>query len=447
MIDRMRINKRHETLDKTRLLGSHLTPVSIFQTYILPEIRPLLPDHNFMDLFCGEGNLILPMLDLLPRSERTDYFRKHIQMYDVDPEMVNKSIENAAEYGVDRKVLEDRIRVRDSILSYPEVRNPVKTIHITNPPYLYVGHIMKHAEASSHASYFIGKNEGYQDLYQLALINDLRHCIQKLVYVIPTNFLFADSASRKIRLDFLARYFISKCRLFESRIFENTGVNVGIFEFVLDPKGEHSSIQFDAVQENQNLKVKRFTLDSSSGFRQKMNIDEISSIGGVDRIKAKFYLTIDEVMSSGGNMDVTLVDSKHLSNGRYSRSTFSVDDRLHRKLLSNPLFVRTVDTGSPDGRAGLHDIREEFDADGIVVSGNTYRTNPIQLFIQPDITREQSMKLMHLFNNKLEKMRSESDSSFMTTYRYSSNPHYIRKYLGLKQVSTIISSFRLDDLS
>ncbi|MCL4452294.1 MAG: N-6 DNA methylase [Candidatus Thermoplasmatota archaeon] len=447
MIDRMRIKKRPETLDKRRLLGSHLTPVSVFQNYILPDISPLIHDHNFIDMFCGEGNLILPILDLLPRSERTDYFRKHIQMYDADPEMVSKSIEKAAEYGVAHQVLEACIKVRDSILSYPEVKNPAKTVHITNPPYLYVGHIMKHADASSQASYFVGENEGYQDLYQLALINDLRHSIHKLIYIIPTNFLFADSASRKIRLDFLTRYYISKCKLFESRIFQNTGVNVGIFEFILDPKGKHSSIEFDAVQENQNQKVKRFTLDSSSGFRQKMNIDEMPSSGKVGRIKAKFYLTIDEVMSSGGDREVILVDSKNFSKGRYSRSTFFVDDSLHRKLLSNPLFVRTVDTGSPNGRAGLHDIGEELDADGIVVSGNTYRTNPIQLFIQPDLTREKSMRLMHLFNSKLEKMRSDSDSSFMTTYRYSSNPRYIRKYLGLKQVSAIISSFRLDDLS
>ena len=40
-----------------------------------------------------------------------------------------------------------------------------------------------------------------------------------------------------------------------------------------------------------------------------------------------------------------------------SNSTFFVDDRLDRRLRSNPLFVRTVDTGSENGRAGLHDIR------------------------------------------------------------------------------------------
>jgi hypothetical protein len=445
-MDRMITRQGQNKLDQRRLLGSHLTPVSVFQDYVLPDLKPLIHDHMFMDLFCGEGNLILPMLDLVPRSERTDYFRKHIFMCDVDPKMVDKAIANASCYGIDHEVLETHITVRDSISSYPAMKDVEKTVHITNPPYLYVGHIMKHSEASHQASYFTGENAGYQDLYQLAMMNDMRHKIRKMIYVIPTNFLFADSASRKIRLDFLTKYNISKCRLFESRIFPHTGVNVGIFHFDLDQKGLHRKIEFDAILESEKQREQRYSLDSSNGFRPIMDLQEERVTNWNGHLSAKFYLNIDEVRSLGGDREVILIDSKNFSNGRYSSSTFFVDDWLARKLHSNPLFVRTVDTGSDNGRAGLHDIRKEFDADGIVVSGDTYRTNPIQLFIQPDLTREKSMKLMHLFNRKLEKMRSDSDSSFMTTYRYSSNPRYIRKYLGLKQVSAIISSFSLDDL-
>ena len=446
-MDRMITRQGQNKLDQRRLLGSHLTPVSVFQDYVLPDLKPHMHDHMFMDLFCGEGNLILPMLDLVPRSERTYYFRMHIFMCDADPEMVDKAISNASDYGIDHEVLETHITVRDSISSYPPMIDAGKTVHITNPPYLYVGHIMKHPEASFQASYFARDNEGYQDLYQLAMMNDLRHGIQKMFYVIPTNFLFADSASRKIRMDFLTRYNISKCRLFESRVFPHTGVNVGVFQFDLDQKGQHRKVEFDAVLENENHRVKRFILDSSNGFRPKMDLPKEQALTRGERLCAKFYLTIDEVRSSSGKSEVILVDSKNFSKGTYAKSTFFVDDRLDRRLRSNPLFVRTVDTGSENGRAGLHDIRKEFDADGIVVSGNTYRTNPIQLFVKPDLTREESVKLMHLFNNKLEKMRLESGSSFMTTYRYSSNPRYIRKYLGLKQVSAIISSFRREDLS
>jgi len=438
---------KNKLLNQRRLLGSHLTPVNVFQDYILPDVGPLMHDHIFMDLFCGEGNLILPMLDLVPRPERSAYFRKHIFMCDADPVMVERAIDIASDYGVDDEALETNITVRDSISSYPALKNAGQTVHITNPPYLYVGHIMKHSEASFQAAYFSGSNEGYQDLYQLALMNDLRHGINKMIYVIPTNFLFGDSASRKVRMDLLTSYNISKCRLFESRIFSHTGINVGIFHFDLDQKGPHDKVEFDAVLENEKHRVKRFSLDYSNGFRPPMHLPQDHTSSRGERLEAKFYLTMDEVMSSSGEREVVLLDSKTFSKGRYSRSRFFVNDTLDRKLRSNPLFIRTVDTGSENGRAGLHNIREEFDSDGIVVSGNTYRTNPIQLFVHPVLTMEESMKLMRLFNSRLEKMREESDSSFMTTYRYSSNPRYIRKYLGLKQVSSIISSFRRDDLS
>lgn len=51
--------------------------------------------------------------------------------------------------------------------------------------------------------YFSGPNNGYQDLYQIALINDLRNNIFNMIYIIPTNFLFGFSVSNKIRMDFL----------------------------------------------------------------------------------------------------------------------------------------------------------------------------------------------------------------------------------------------------
>ncbi|MFN3967146.1 MAG: hypothetical protein ACK4JE_05565 [Endomicrobiia bacterium] len=85
--------------------------------------------------------------------------------------------------------------------------------HITNPPYLYLGYIAKNSERN--LKYFSGPNEGYQDLYQIALINDLRHNLEKLIYIIPTNFLFGFSISNKIRKDFFPFYNIKKAIIFE----------------------------------------------------------------------------------------------------------------------------------------------------------------------------------------------------------------------------------------
>ncbi|RUM58913.1 MAG: SAM-dependent DNA methyltransferase, partial [Persephonella sp.] len=102
---------------------------------------------------------------------------------------------------------------------------------------------------------------------------------------------------------------------------------------------------------------------------------------------------------------------------------------------------RTVDTGSCDGRAGLYLIKE-LGVDGIITE-KPYRTHPIPIFFEPELTIEQQLKLKDDFNNCLEYLRELTDSEFMTTYKYS-NSGYIRKYLGLTQVKRIISILDLE---
>ena len=51
-----------------------------------------------------------------------------------------------------------------------------------------------------------------------------------------------------------------------------------------------------------------------------------------------------------------------------------------------------------------------------------------------------------LFNRILNDLRCETDGDFMTTYKYTNNPKYIRKYLGLKQVKEILTTINIKDL-
>ncbi len=90
----------------------------------------------------------------------------------------------------------------DTIKNYPRfiLDGDLPVYHITNPPYLYIGYIVKHEETRKYLDYFKGENRGYQDLYQLALMNDLRNGIKKMIYIIPSNFLFGFSVSNNIRL-------------------------------------------------------------------------------------------------------------------------------------------------------------------------------------------------------------------------------------------------------
>ena len=45
--------------NKRRTYGEHLTSISIFKKFILPEIQKEIYKYRWVDLFCGEGNLIV----------------------------------------------------------------------------------------------------------------------------------------------------------------------------------------------------------------------------------------------------------------------------------------------------------------------------------------------------------------------------------------------------
>ena len=53
---------------------------------------------------------------------------------------------------------------------------------------------------------------------------------------------------------------------------------------------------------------------------------------------------------------------------------------------------------------------------------------------------------MKLFNSILNSLREKTSGDFMTTYKYTDNPKYIRKYLGLKQVKEILTTINIKDL-
>ncbi len=117
-----------------------------------------------------------------------------------------------------------------------------------------------------------------------------------------------------------------------------------------------------------------------------------------------------------------------------------VNEKLKRIIESNILYIRTVDTGSYNGRAGLGQVNEDFDVCAIYVSYKTYRTHPIQIFLEPIISIEEQFLLRDYFNFILEQFRLKFDSEFLTTYKYS-KAEYTRKYLGLTQTRKLIETF------
>jgi hypothetical protein len=362
--------------------------------------------------------------------------------------MVQKSIENAGEYGIPKDIAEQNIKVRDNLESFPQILKQQKfpIFHITNPPYLYLGYIRKHNETQKYLGYFESNNEGYQDLYQIAMINDLRNEIENLIYVIPTNFLYGASVSNKFRLDFLKYYEITKMVIFETPMFEFTGTNICIcfLKRKVNSKDETQSFEGLKFKDKNRFVNRKYILKPKYKYRAGSEFDEFFEENrNQNPLKVEYYLRKEEVLNNPGPFEIDVIDANKYENTQYRKLVLKVNERLKNKIVNNILFARTVDTGSVDGRAGLGIIKEYFGVEGIYVSGNTYRTHPIQIFLEPELTYNDQLLLRNYVNSILEHFRYKLDSEFLTTYKYS-NADYTRKYLGLTQIRCIMETFPYD---
>ena len=391
------------------------------------------------------GNLILPILEFIPKKKRIDFFKNHINLFDVQSDMIQSCIANAENYGIPSEIAQENIKCRDNLESFPIFlkKNQFPIYHITNPPYLYLGYIRKHKETQQYLKYFIDKNEGYQDLYQIAMINDLRNHIENLIYILPTNFLYGASVSNKFRLDFLKYYKIIKMVIFETKKFEFTGTNIciGFFKRKSSPKNEILDFEVLKIKNREDYVKKKYFLNPKYKYRTGSEFLEfLESYKSDNNLIVKFYLLNDEVVKNNGENQIQVIDSNDYKNNEYKKRTLHVNDYLKQKLENNILYVQTVDKGSSEGRVGLGIISKDFNVRGIYVSSNTYRTHPIQIFLEPQISNKDQILLKNYFNFVLEHFRKELDSEFLTTYKYS-KAEYTRKYLGLTQVRGLIETF------
>lgn len=435
--------------ENKRYYGEHLTPTDIFFKFIYPEIKNKLYDYIWTDLYAGKGNLILPILDKIPENERIEFFQKHIRLFDIQNQMVNYMINKVVnEYKIPLHIARENIKKRDNLQNFPSelLEEKLPIFHITNPPYLYIGYIKKHQKETKYKrylEYFSKERAKLQDLYQIALFNDLKANVKQMIYIIPTNFIYGKSGSNYIRKIFFPYYYIHKAYIIEDKIFEDTGINVGIFFFKRKEFISSVDIEFPATKIYKNKTItKNIILKKENNYIAGNEFEKYVKENKNNNIDVSFYLMKDKVIKNKGKNKVILLNANkyNKSKGEYEKEIYYVNDFLYEKIKNNILWIRTVDTGSCNGRAGLYFV-SDLEVDGIMTE-KPYRTHPIQIFFEPKLSIEQQIKLKEDFNNCLEYLRELTDSEFMTTYKYS-NSEYTRKYLGLSQVKKLISTIKI----
>ena len=231
--------------------------------------------------------------------------------------------------------------------------------------------------------------------------------------------------------------------IFETSMFEFTGTNICISFFNRKTQQKDEIQSFQAIKfKNKNTFLNReYRLAPKYKYRAGSEFDEfLEEYTAHNPLRVSYYLQHDEVIKNSGTFETSVIDANKYENNHYKKVILKVNKNLQEKLHRNILYVRTVDTGAIDGRAGLGIVKEHFGVNGIYVSGNTYRTHPIQIFLNPELSFNDQLLLRNYFNIVLEDFREKLDSEFLTTYKYS-NANYTRKYLGLTQVRKIIETF------
>jgi len=423
-------------MDHNRLFWQHLTNKDIFLKYIYPEIENMIFKYAFVDFYAWEWNLILPILDFIPNEDRIKYFEEHIFLFDIQKDLIDIAIERAKFYWIPEKIAKKNIKVNDSLLEYPKINSSFPLFHITNPPYLYIWYISKNNETKHYLDYFTWNRKWLQDLYQLAMFNDIKYNIEKNIYIIPSNFLFSNSWTNQARIWYLNNYKINKAIIFEEKIFDFTGQHVWILFFEKKSFPDHESQKFIGTKINWSIKIREFELKYKNKYRWWTEFIDFCKNRTNHDIDIDFYLMEENIVKNKWNNMIIW----HDINNKQKKEYF-VNDEMFSKIKNNYLYIRTIDTWKNTWRIWLYDIREDFEADCIVITNwKTYRTYPIQIFLKSH--KNVSLdKLKKYFNETLEHFRDKYDSDFLTTFMYSENSEYVRKFIGLTYTKQLIQTF------
>jgi hypothetical protein len=331
-------------MHKKQSLGQFYTTHS---KYIIHNLIDHLPFNlNIIDPFAGNKDLLNLFSDNCNKLA-----------YDIDPKLPN-------------------IIKQDTLLNPPNYKDH---LIITNPPYL--------ARNKS-------KNKEIYDKYQ---VNDLYKAFIKTItldvckggiIILPLNF-FCDE-DNEIRKTFFNHYSITKLKIFEEQVFDDTSYTICAFSFINNntPKDTYS-INTTILPKNENI---TFLISKNNGFR----------IGG------EFYDLINSVKS---NVKI----SRLLKNSK--------------QIPNTNIKLRSVDTGSNEGRISLS-IDEHY-----------YGLNTDRVFATIILSETFNLKqqefIANEFNSFLEEQRNLHNSLFLTNFR-NSTKSYARKRISFETAYKII---------
>ncbi|OHA46468.1 MAG: hypothetical protein A3A80_04270 [Candidatus Terrybacteria bacterium RIFCSPLOWO2_01_FULL_44_24] len=355
-------HKTNEREMNKKQLGQFFT---INSDYILNGLDKYVRNKTVVDPFAGSG-------DLLMWAEKQG--ARKVRGYDVDKKLVdNKNI-----------FLNDSIRT-------PQAYKFV----LTNPPYLNINK----ANKSIKERYFY--KFSFEDLYQISLVSILNS--DEGIVIVPINFLSAEN-SKKIRDIFFGKFRIVEMNYFKQQVFPDTTYNVIAFYYRKKTAIHNSSfaIKTSIYPDRKSVSIQ---LDKqyhwTIGGKIRTLINGQQNVLGIRRL-------VESDIKSGP------IKIKAAYNHVKDVREFRISKDVHGIINSNLILLKAIDSGTPNGKIALENIRE-YGVECLISKPSS--RHMIQLIFDTPIPVRQQKQIIDKFNKEINKLRDNHLSLFMTNYR------------------------------
>lgn len=310
-------------------------------------------------------------------------------------ELLNWCQKNGAQtvvgFDCDKNYVDD-----ENVFFNDSINSPQKYNFIcTNPPYLH----KNKAPAEIKKCFFRSGNAIFEDLYQIS-IKSILNCHEGII-IVPLNFLCAQN-SLKIRNLFFEKFEIIKLNIFTEQVFDDTTYNVISFYFKRkighSEKNVIKATIFPAVR-NINFEIER-------RFGWQFGGDFISKIKKTKNDLGIFRFTDGFIKQGDCEVEIALQNINH-------RRVYKTSYEVKKKLEDSILFLRAID--SKNGKKiQLEDIRN-YKVAGL--AGKSTSRNMAHLLFRKEISIDEQMELMKIFNDCLAQNREKYGSFFLTNFR------------------------------
>jgi hypothetical protein len=249
---------------------------------------------------------------------------------------------------------------------------------ITNPPYLAKN---KTKERKVYDLWQV------DDLYKAFIKTIVLGDVSGGIIIIPLNFFSGEDRDGGVRSLFFSKYKITKLNIFEEKVFKDTGYTVCAFQF---ERGESCILPITFYPTKETLE---FCVIKEDDYR----------IGGEIYKPFKSKYKIGRLVKESNNPFNTTPSSK--------------------------LFLRTVDGGTDKNKIGLS-VKDDY----------FYGINTDRVFctIITNIPFKNEQLIADKFNEKIENLRNQYKSLFLTNYREASK-EYSRKRIAFDLAYKLIA--------